>query len=143
MGAGNGNGRFENVRRGALDLRGNYRTSKLHLLQEHDLSARWEPGEAFEWFLNRLERLHENAHADSPEPVGHVHLPTLGNNGCPECAGFGWVVGFGVSGRPQAMPCFECAALAITPASADDDELFPPPGAGELLGPVEEANLSG
>ena len=42
------------------------------------------------------------------------------SNRCPVCAGLGRVLAFGVCDDPIAVPCPECAGLAITPASADD-----------------------
>lgn len=44
-------------------------------------------------------------------------------NRCPVCAGLGRVLAFGVTNDPIAVPCPECAGLAITPASADDTVL--------------------
>ncbi len=43
------------------------------------------------------------------------------SNGCPVCAGLGRVLAFGARVDPVAVPCPECAGLAITPASAEDD----------------------
>jgi hypothetical protein len=43
------------------------------------------------------------------------------SNGCPLCAGVGRVLAFGVAPDPVPLRCPECAGLAITPASADDD----------------------
>ena len=42
------------------------------------------------------------------------------SNRCPICGGVGRVLAFGVCHDPIAVPCPECAGLAITPASADD-----------------------
>jgi hypothetical protein len=42
------------------------------------------------------------------------------SNGCPVCGGLGRVLAFGACNEPVAVPCPECAGLAITPASADD-----------------------
>jgi hypothetical protein len=42
-------------------------------------------------------------------------------NGCPICIGVGHVLAFGASPQPLEVPCPECAGLAITPASAEDD----------------------
>jgi hypothetical protein len=42
-------------------------------------------------------------------------------NGCPICAGLGRVLAFGACRDPIPVPCPECAGLAITPASAEDD----------------------
>lgn len=39
---------------------------------------------------------------------------------CPICAGVGRVLAFGACRDPIAVPCPECAGLAIVPASADD-----------------------
>ncbi len=43
------------------------------------------------------------------------------SNGCPVCVGMGRVLAFGASHEPIPVSCPECAGLAITPASADDD----------------------
>lgn len=42
-------------------------------------------------------------------------------NGCPICAGIGHVLAFGACAEPLAVACPECAGLAITPASVEDD----------------------
>ncbi len=43
------------------------------------------------------------------------------SNGCPVCAGLGRVLAFGACSDPVPVACPECAGLAITPASAEDD----------------------
>lgn len=42
------------------------------------------------------------------------------SNGCPVCGGLGRVLAFGVCREPTPVTCPECAGLAVTPASADD-----------------------
>lgn len=44
-------------------------------------------------------------------------------NGCPVCGGWGRVLAFGLGYEPAAVPCPECAGLAITPGSADEDPM--------------------
>lgn len=41
-------------------------------------------------------------------------------NGCPVCGGIGRVLAFGACRDPIPVACPECAGLAITPASAED-----------------------
>jgi hypothetical protein len=43
------------------------------------------------------------------------------SNGCPVCAGVGRVLAFGACSEPVPVACPECAGLAVTPASAEDD----------------------
>ncbi len=43
------------------------------------------------------------------------------SNGCPVCGGLGRVLAFGACSDPVPVTCPECAGLAITPASAEDD----------------------
>jgi hypothetical protein len=43
------------------------------------------------------------------------------SNGCPVCAGLGRVLAFGACSDPVPVACPECAGLAVTPASAEDD----------------------
>ena len=42
-------------------------------------------------------------------------------NGCPVCLGLGRIVAYGAAMQPLSVPCPECAGLATTPASAEDD----------------------
>lgn len=45
-------------------------------------------------------------------------------NGCPVCGGLGRVLAFGVCRDPIPVTCPECAGLAITPASAEDEPMI-------------------
>jgi hypothetical protein len=42
-------------------------------------------------------------------------------NGCPVCGGVGRVLAFGACREPIPVTCPECAGLAMTPASAEDE----------------------
>lgn len=92
----------------------NVRATHTHLTSDHDAeSIEWRPADrTFDEFLADLEERHIEAHEEG-EP-NHCHWRPRGN-GCEECGGIGTLIAFGRR-QPYALPCPECAGLAITPA---------------------------
>lgn len=109
------------------ELSADFKALRDHLREQHGRYYRWNPGlESFGRLWARMAEEHIEQHTETSRHFGdeHEHLAVrVGGNACPVCGGAGRVIAFGFNVEPQVFGCPECAGLAVTPASADEDDL--------------------